>query len=80
MKDLQKDLTMENKVFFTPGDIVTIRQEIPNKPTMLVYRVERSIIRNDNGKDILRGVKCRWFTKDGKLEEAVFSTKDLILL
>jgi uncharacterized protein YodC (DUF2158 family) len=47
---------------------------------MLVYRVERSIIRNKDGRDILKGVKCRWFTESGVLQEAVFSTKDLILV
>jgi hypothetical protein len=47
---------------------------------MVVYRVERSIIRNNNGKDVLKGVKCRWFTDNGFLQEAIFSTKDLILV
>ena len=47
---------------------------------MIVQRVERSIIRSKEGKDILKGVKTRWFTNDGFLQEAVFSTKDLILV
>jgi len=48
---------------------------------MIVYRVERSIMRNKDGKDgFLRGVKCRWFTKEGLLQEAIWSTKDLILI
>lgn len=67
----------DSKIFFTPGDIVQLRQDIPNKPKMLVYRVERSIMRN-NGSNVLKGVKCRWFTDNGLLQEAVFSTKDLI--
>ena len=33
-----------------------------------------------NGKDLLKGVKVRWFTDNGFLQEAVFSTKDLILV
>lgn len=70
----------EEKVFFSPGNIVTLKQDIPYKPKMLVYRVERSIIRNKDGRDILKGVKCRWFTESGVLQEAVFSTKDLILV
>ncbi len=69
----------EEKTFFSPGDVCMIKQDIPNKPTMMVQRIERSIIRN-NGHDVLRGVRCRWFTKDGYLQEAVFSTKDLILV
>lgn len=67
----------EYKVYFQPGDIVQVKQDIEHKPKMLVYRVERSILKNE-GANILKGVKCRWFTKDGILQEAVFSTKDLI--
>ena len=69
----------EDKIYFVPGQLVKLRQELPNSPLMLVHRVERSIIKN-NGKDILKGVKCRWFTDNGFLQEAVFSTKDLILV
>jgi hypothetical protein len=32
---------------------------------MLVHRVERNMIKNDKGTELLRGIKCRWFTKDG---------------
>ena len=75
----------ENKVFFMPGDIVTLKQDIPNKPIMLVVRKETSIFKHDkekiqNKKSILVGIRCRWFTSDGTLQEALFSTKDLILL
>jgi len=31
---------------------------------MVVYRIERSIVKNNDGKDYLRGVKCRWFSED----------------
>jgi len=44
---------------------------------MIVTRIERSIIRNSNDHNILKGVKTRWFTENGFLQEAVFSTKDL---
>lgn len=73
---------MENdeKVYFTPGQRVILKQEIDYKPIMIVYRVERNIIKNDRGSELLRGIKCRWFTKDGFLQEAVFSTKDLKLI
>lgn len=70
----------EEKVFFSPGDIVTLKQDIPNKPIMIVNRVERSIMRNRDNKDILKGVRTRWFTENGFLQEALFSTKDLILV
>ncbi len=29
-----------------PGDIVTLRQDIPNKPTMIVVRKETTVFRN----------------------------------
>lgn len=70
----------EEKIFFSPGDVVSIKQDIAHKPKMLVHKVERSIIRNKDGKDLLKGVRCRWFAEDGTLQEAVFSTKDLILV
>jgi hypothetical protein len=31
----------------------------------------------ENKNKILQGIVCRWFTKDGLLQEAVFNTKDL---
>ena len=71
---------MDEKIYFVPGQVVTLRQDIPNKPKMLVYRVERSIIRSDDKNALLKGVKVRWFTENGFLQEAVFSTKDLILV
>jgi hypothetical protein len=46
---------------------------------MMVYRVERSLVKNNNGNDFLRGLRVRWFTTEGKLQETVFSTKDLVL-
>lgn len=70
---------MEEKVYFMPGDVVTLKQDIPNKPTMLVAKKETLIMKHqDNKEPILRGIKCRWFTAAGALEEAIFNTKDLI--
>ena len=72
---------VNDKVYFAPGQKVTLRQDIPNKPIMIVYRVERSIIRNSENRDnLLKGIKVRWFTENGFLQEAVFSSKDLILI
>lgn len=69
----------QEKIFFMPGDLVTLKQSLPNKPVMLVIKKESYTFRN---KEIttLRGIRCRWFTKDGYLQEAVFNTKDLIKL
>lgn len=69
---------MEDKIFFKPGDLVTLRQPLPNKPIMMVVRIEKSIIRNPEGIDNLKGIRCRWFTDSGVLQEEIFSTKDLI--
>lgn len=72
---------IDNKIFFMPGDIVTLKQDIPNKPIMIVVKKESSIIRprNAESKDkALKGMKCRWFTSDGYLQECTFNTKDLV--
>lgn len=71
----------DEKIFFLPGDVVTIRQDIPNKPTMVVIKKETYIFKNRDDKEpSLRGIKCRWFTTDGHMQEAVYNTKDLIKL
>lgn len=72
---------MEEKIYFMPGDVVTIKQYLPNKPLMIVVKKQTTIFKHlkDEDKDsVLIGIKCRWFTKDGALEEAIFNTKDLI--
>ena len=65
------------KVFFMPGDLVTLRQELPNKPVMIVVK-KVSYTFKDKEIITLKGIKCRWFTKNNELQEAVFNTKDLI--
>ena len=70
----------DDKVYFAPGQKVTLKQDIPNKPVMIVHRVERNILKNKEGSDLLRGIKVRWFTENGFMQEAVFSTKDLVLV
>ena len=69
---------MEDKMMFFPGDLVTIRQELPNKPVMVVVRKESTIFRDENKTNSLKGIRCRWFTINGELQEAVWNTKDLI--
>ena len=74
---------MEEKIFLNPGEIVTVKQDIPNKPVMLVVKKETSVFKHDSKrlndkKPILIGIRCRWFTTTGELQEATFSTKDLI--
>lgn len=72
---------MEEKIYFLPGMVVTLRQDIPNKPKMLVVDVVSSIFKHVNGtkkENTLRGIKCRWFTDNGFIQEAIFNTKDLL--
>lgn len=82
MKDQKNDSkSMEDKTYFLPGDLVTIKQNLPNKPTMLVVKKETNLFKNKVTEDsILKGIRCRWFTKEGLLQEAIFNTKDLILI
>jgi len=70
---------MSNKVFFHSGDVVQLKQDIPNKPKMIVgdiRKAERNSLEKDN-KSVLLGVRCYWFTSDGFYQERTFSTKDL---
>lgn len=73
---------MENdKIYFQPGDVVTIKQNIPNKPIMLVVKKETSMFKHQNTEEgTLRGIRCRWFTTEGALQEEIFNTKDLIVV
>ncbi len=43
-----------DKIFFSPGDMVEMKQEIPNKPKMVVMKIERSLIRKENTNPYLR--------------------------
>lgn len=68
----------ETKQFFLPGDVVTLRQELPNKPVMIVVRkVTKSIRTADVKNDYFQGILCKWFTTEGQLQESIFNTKDL---
>lgn len=73
----------EDKTYFLPGQIVKLKQNIPNSPIMMVVKKETSVFKYDSKrlndkKPILIGIRCRWFTNTGELQEATFSTKDLI--
>ena len=74
----------ENNIYFNPGQIVQLKQDIPNKPRMIVVKKETSLFKHDSRRQdkrsILIGIRCRWFTTNGELQEAVFNTKDLKLL
>ena len=70
-------MEVNNKIYLLPGDLVTIKKDIPNKPVMIIVKkVTRRLI--DHNIDYFQGMLCRWFTSDGLLQEAVWNTKDLI--
>lgn len=76
---------MMEVVYFTPGQLVTLKQDLPNKPIMLVVRKETSLFKHDvkkmeDKKSALVGIRCRWFTTTGELQESIFNTKDLELI
>lgn len=71
---------MEDKTMFFPGDLVSLRQDLPNKPVMIVVRKESTIFRDEAKTNSLKGIRCRWFTATNELQEAVWNTKDLIKL
>lgn len=68
---------MENKVYFLPGDLVTLKKDIPNKPVMIVVK---KITKHFKDNPYFQGILCRWFTTEGLLQEEVWNTKDLIKL
>lgn len=74
---------MEEKIYFMPGDIVVLNKDIPNKPIMMVVKKETLTFRPAKGEkseEYFQGIRCRWFTTEGLLQEAVWNTKDLIKL
>lgn len=75
----------ESNIYFNPGDVVQIKQDISNKPRMIVIKKITSIFKHDSNKiddrkSTLKGIKCMWFTKDGYYQENIFNTKDLTLI
>lgn len=43
---------------------------------MLVVKKETTAFKSDD--NFLKGIRCRWFTTDGLLQEAIFNTKDIV--
>lgn len=78
------NINYDEKVYFNAGDIVQLKQNIPNKPKMIVVRKETSLFKHDPKRvdkhPILLGIRCRWFTNNGEIQEAVFNTKDIELI
>ena len=75
---MQMQMKMEEKVFFTPGDTVILKQDIPFKPKMIVKTIDKSEIANEGNKPLFLGVSCFWFTETLQYQSQRFNTKDLI--
>lgn len=69
---------METKIYFLPGDEVTVKQKLDYVPIMYVVRKSTKIKINSSDPATFQGMLCRWFTIDGLIQEAVFNTKDLL--
>lgn len=67
------------KIYFAPGDVVTVDKAIDNTPKMYVIRKEVSLIKGESKPNFL-GIRCRWFDKNFGIHEAIFDTKDLKLI
>ena len=74
-------LNEEDKIYFLPGQVVRIKQDIQNRPDMIVIgKVTNVFKRNVDKRNSLKGIKCIWFNTQQELQEGVFSTKDLELV
>ena len=74
---------MEDKIFFVPGEVVTIKQDILNKPLMVVKSIDKVTIRSkttehQSPRATLFGITCFWFSTQGVMQESRFNTKDLM--
>jgi hypothetical protein len=68
----------ENKIYFNPGDKVKVRH-FEDAPIMYVIeKVTKNLAKHaSDNESIFIGIKTRWFDKENRLQEAIFSTKDL---
>lgn len=73
---------LEAPLYFAPGDIVTIKHDVPNKFIgWIVEKSSRNIKTVDGSiEPVFAGMKVRWFNKNGDLQEAIINTKDLELV
>jgi uncharacterized protein YodC (DUF2158 family) len=67
-------------IYFNTGDKVRLKQEVSNRPEMLVESVTKARMprdQDDKSKSVLLGIKCFWFTTNGFYQEKTFNSKDL---
>ena len=71
---------MTKMVFFKSGEIVRLKQNVINRPEMIVDSIPKARMPRegeDKKKSVLLGVKCYWFTSTGFYQEKTFNSKDL---
>ena len=76
-----KPIKARMKTLFKPGDVVKLKQSkyLDQSPVMFVVGPDNKRFVTE-GKDTLKGIKCRWFTSNLQVQECTFSTKDLELV
>jgi uncharacterized protein YodC (DUF2158 family) len=65
-----------DSLFFSPGDVVILKQPLITKPIMVVKTIDKTGS-EVHEKPKLIGVTCMWFNTLMELQTARFSTKDL---
>lgn len=73
----------EEKVFFTPGQLVQIKHSLDFSPIMyVVEKITKNYLNKHTNETekLFVGIKCRWFDVNMQLQEAIFSSKDLKLI
>jgi hypothetical protein len=65
------------KDLFLPGQLVTVKANLPDKPVMVVKGREIRYVK-DSPINHLKGIRCWWFSKNYELVTGIFNTKDLI--
>lgn len=63
-------------IYFHKGEIVRIKQEIPCRPDMVVKKVAKAYL-NENDNQAFLGVVCFWFDTNYRYCEQLFNSKDL---
>lgn len=73
------ELKMNDRVFFNPGDLVTLKKDVDSKPSKMLVSTVDKIRRGSQevDKDRLLGITCVWFTSGGEVQKFRFDSKDL---
>lgn len=69
---------MEEKVYFMPGEVVTLKQDIPNKPVMIVVKKETMNIRTHGVPNVSEDY-LKVLDVDGFLRKAFYRKQSTIL-